>query len=155
MVSNSKSNIFVIGDLGVTQPQLSQIMQDLGFGPSTQYFSEGKEIVEKMVVDGTHRSNQLPDVILLDFDLKKDGSQSWLPNIKSHTSISAVPIIVFASPEDEDQSGICYAEGAGGFLTKTSDSTILKGQIEGVLNFWLQSSVKRSGFNRGYWQRPQ
>lgn len=95
-----------------------------------------------------------PHIILLDLSMPNVDGFEVLKRLKSHPTLSAIPIICVSGKQDEASRTRCYGLGASGFISKPIDVDQISSDIKSLLksmNIELISSDRRKeifvGFN--------
>jgi CheY-like chemotaxis protein len=74
-----------------------------------------------------------PGVIFLDLNMPKMNGYECLEKIKSSTTFSQIPVIIFTTTTNPKEAERTRNMGASRFLTKTSDFKKLKSQLNEIL----------------------
>lgn len=87
--------------------------------------------------EGEYINSNLPDIIILDLYLPSEGGIDFLKEIKSHSNLRNIPVIVFTKSDNPEDIKQCYNNYANSYITKPSDFDKLVNVIGGISNFWL------------------
>ena len=109
-----------------------QFIQDF---VSQRLIEAGYEVI--LCTDGDEALNLIeesqPDAVLLDLDLPNRNGMEILSDIRSLTSVQAIPVIIFSNNDDPDIESKAIAAGAQDFYMKAStDPQELIKKIEGL-----------------------
>ena len=96
-------------------------------------------------LEGTGRfSNRedfpLPDLLLLDLKMPKVDGFEVLSWVRKHPKLSSLPVVVLTSSNEIRDVNLAYRLGANSFLVKPTDFDNVVELVQGLQNYWLQSS---------------
>ncbi len=74
-------------------------------------------------------TDDLPHVIFLDINMPRKNGFECLTEIKKHSVLKTLPVIMYSTSYDEDKAKLLYNTGAHYFLCKPSDFKKLKNLI--------------------------
>lgn len=78
----------------------------------------------------------LPDLVLLDLNLPKQGGQEVLGIVKSRWP--DIPVLILSGSSAERDISAAYQAGANCYLTKPADLDQYVEMVRSVENFWVQ-----------------
>lgn len=78
-------------------------------------------------------SGNIPDFILLDYDMPRINGLQFLENIRRSGFFQSIPVIIVTAEEDNDIKNACKQYGITDFLTKPFNPIKLKEKIQEVL----------------------
>ncbi len=78
-----------------------------------------------------------PDIILLDWNLPRVSGSEVLQQVKSHTELRKIPVLVFSSSDAERDVHEAYGHHANGYITKPRDLNVLFQVAEAIEAFWV------------------
>ena len=101
----------------------------------------GEELVDYLLHRGQYTDRAQyphPDIILLDLNMPcKDGREA-LRDIKSHTELQAIPIIVFTTSRMEEDVHYTYTLGVNSFITKPTTFETLTEVMQTINKYWFK-----------------
>ncbi len=80
-----------------------------------------------------------PDLLLLDLNMPKKNGFETLREIRTHPSISRLPVIVMTISRAAEDIAMAYALGATSFITKPSDYTQLVEMARALSRYWFDT----------------
>ena len=101
---------------------------------------DGEEGLEKV-------QKELPDLVLSDVAMPRMNGRQLCINIKSHSSISHIPVILLSGLDSKEHIIKGLAAGADDYITKPFDSMILIAKIENLID--SRKKVKEILLNSG------
>lgn len=99
---------------------------------------DGAEAIDYLYSTGkfTGRAGGSPAVVLLDLKMPRVSGLDVLERIKSDPDVSAVPIVMFTSSDQEFDRARAYAFGVNAFVVKPLDFTQFLETIQNLGIFW-------------------
>lgn len=98
-------------------------------------------VVLSIIHDGAEFMNTLkndtvdfPDVIFLDLNMPRKNGFECLKEIKGHSTLKHLPVIIFSTSFDTHVANRLYEKGANYYMRKPSDFSTLKQLIEQALS---------------------
>ena len=79
-----------------------------------------------------------PDIVLLDLDLPVKSGHDLLQEMKSHSNLRRVPVVVLTSSEAEEDVIKSYDEHANAYVTKPVDLDEITTIVQSIDEFWFQ-----------------
>ena len=83
--------------------------------------SDGVEAIDFLHRRNRHVDAPRPDLVLLDLNLPRKNGHEVLKEIKADASLRAIPVVVLAASEAEEDVLRSYQMGANAFVTKPVD----------------------------------
>lgn len=83
--------------------------------------SDGVEAIDFLHRRNRHVDAPRPDLVLLDLNLPRKNGREVLKEIKADASLRAIPVVVLAASEAEEDVLRSYQMGANAFVTKPVD----------------------------------
>jgi CheY-like chemotaxis protein len=81
-------------------------------------------------------------LILLDLNMPRKGGLEALEELKQNPKCSKVPIVIFSTSRNADDSSKCLSSGANAFITKPSSYDDLVLTVKDIVARWLQSQTR-------------
>jgi CheY-like chemotaxis protein len=79
-----------------------------------------------------------PDLILLDLDLPVKSGHDLLEELKSHSELRRVPVVILTSSEAEEDVIESYDRHANAYVTKPVDLDEITTIVQSIDEFWFQ-----------------
>jgi two-component system, response regulator len=100
---------------------------------------DGQEAIDYFFGQGNYAgdSPELPSVILLDLKLPRVDGLEVLRQIKDHTQLKRVPVVVLTSSQEEVDVATGYNLGANSYIVKPIDFEQLMEAVRSIGNYWL------------------
>jgi DNA-binding NarL/FixJ family response regulator len=118
-------NILIIDDHILFAEGLKCLLESLDHESNTQYAHDAESALQHIFEHGT------PDLMLLDIDLPEINGTSLLE--KLHQLDIWSPVLMISANNVSSSTGIALANGAAGFILKSSDSSVLLDAIKTVM----------------------
>lgn len=83
------------------------------------------------------RSQELPDLVLLDLNLPRMDGREVLAAIKSDPSLKRIPVVILTTSRDEEDVLRSYELHANCFITKPIDLSQFMKVVRSIEDFWL------------------
>ena len=80
----------------------------------------------------------LPDLLFLDINMPRKNGFECLAEIKTHSKLRELPVIIFSTSLDRETADLLYDNGAQYFIRKPGDFTKLKKLIHEALELTSQ-----------------
>ncbi|RQG96582.1 response regulator [Natrarchaeobius chitinivorans] len=109
-------------------------IQQAGFGVRLHKTTDGVEAVDFLNNKGT----PCPDLVLLDLNLPRKDGLDILEDIRSHSELSHLPVLILTSSTASEDIRACYEQQANAYLTKPDDPESLVELIQSVERFWFE-----------------
>jgi DNA-binding NarL/FixJ family response regulator len=82
---------------------------------------EGIAFLSNLLQPATPGPRIVPSILLLDGDLEKDAAFDLLKWVRSHTSFSHLPVVLFSSSSEPSRISRAYELGANSYILKPAD----------------------------------
>jgi len=103
------------------------------------HIAEDGEIATAMLLKtGDYISSPTPDLIILDLNLPKKDGREILAEVKSHSVLKLIPVVVLTSSDAEADIQKAYSLGANCYLTKPSRLNEFLMTVRKIEEFWLE-----------------
>lgn len=96
---------------------------------------DGEEALH-VLFDEENKTVQLPDLILLDWNLPKVSGSEVLQRLKQHEELRRIPVLVFSASEAERDIRAAYEYHASGFIPKPGGIEALGATVQAIEQFW-------------------
>jgi CheY-like chemotaxis protein len=108
---------------------------------------DGDQLMQRL----TNETHKLPDVLFLDLNMPRKNGLECLAEIKQHTKLKTLPVVIFSTSNADDQMNILFKTGADVYIRKprnfdqlvqvihhalpmASEDIAAKGKLKYVLN---------------------
>jgi CheY-like chemotaxis protein len=98
---------------------------------------DGVEALDFLRRRGAYQNAPRPDLILLDLNLPRMNGREVLAEIKADDQLSAIPVVVLTTSQDEQDILHAYACHANCYITKPVDFQQFLEAVRAIENFWL------------------
>lgn len=98
---------------------------------------DGVEAMSFLRREGAYRSEQTPDLILLDLNLPRMDGRQVLAAIKSDLALKRIPVVILTISKDEEDVLKSYNLHANCFITKPIDLEQFLKVVRSIEDFWL------------------
>lgn len=101
---------------------------------------DGEELMDYLLHRGSYSKDNAPrpDIILLDLNMPKKNGREALKEIRQHTELKHIPIVVLTTSKAEQDILETYKLGANSYLTKPIDFEGLVEQMKILETYWVQ-----------------
>jgi len=120
-------------DVRLTREMLreSKVRNDLLVAQTAE---EAEEILGLTEADAETR----PDLVLLDLDLPVKSGHDLLKELKSHSTLRRIPVVILSSSEAEEDVLKSYDQHANAYVTKPVDLDEITTIVQSIDQFWFQ-----------------
>jgi CheY-like chemotaxis protein len=80
----------------------------------------------------------LPSLILLDLKLGRRNGCDFLIRVRANAHLTAIPVVVFTTSDDQTDMASCYANGANGYVVKPGTYDELVHCTGDICRYWLK-----------------
>lgn len=98
------------------------------------FFENGEELVHYL----SNMDNDMPALVLLDFNMPGMDGRETLKTIKTHATLAAIPILVFTTSSSPRDRSLAYTLGANCFISKPDTFQKLTEMATCISKLWLQ-----------------
>lgn len=111
-----------------------------GYKEPVEFVMNGMELMIRLNTLAQAGNNDgMPAFILLDLNMpRKDGWQA-LNEIKAHTQLKKIPVIVFSAAQNMAEIKRCYENGANSYVVKPSTYNGLVKTVQNIQNYWFDT----------------
>ena len=103
------------------------------------FMKDGQEALDCLFMPDSTAHKNVPNLVLLDWNLPKVNGRSVLQKIKSSEKLRALPVLVFSSSQDENDIRDAYNGHANGYIEKPAGIDDLQRIIDSVEDFWVHT----------------
>ncbi|BFM08703.1 response regulator [Halioxenophilus aromaticivorans] len=102
---------------------------------------DGDEALDFLYKRGGYEDAVTPDIILLDLNMPKTDGKEVLADIKAHTELKRIPVIIMTSSESDQDVLQSYDLHANCYIVKPVDARKFFDIVNRVENFWVDIVV--------------
>jgi CheY-like chemotaxis protein len=96
------------------------------------------EEAEQMLGLDEAATESRPDLVLLDLDLPVKSGHDLLEELKSHSTLRRIPVVILTSSEAEEDVLKSYDQHANAYVTKPVDLDEITTIVQSIDQFWFQ-----------------
>lgn len=136
--------LLVVEDSDEDFEVLTRILKKLSFSSPIHRCCDGDEALDYLYHQGTHKNNSnyaFPSLILLDLNLPGTDGKEVLDEIKQHSHLKSIPVVIFTTSSNPEDIKTCYQRGANTYILKPMNLTEMKTKIEYFLDYWFKVSI--------------
>jgi two-component system response regulator len=110
--------------------------KEAGFTGALTRVKDGQELMT-VLSDG----KAWPSLILLDLNMPKKDGREALKEIKSHSRLRRIPVIVLTTSRAAEDVFFCYEAGANSFVRKPIHFDMFVNIARLINEYWLETSI--------------
>lgn len=121
MADNGRQPVIVCADDDADDRMLVQdAFEEAGVSGHLQFVENGEQLLDYLTHKNGFDSNNAPkpDVILLDLNMPRKDGREALGEIKLHSDLKRIPVIILTTSKAAEDVSRSYELGASGFITK-------------------------------------
>jgi CheY-like chemotaxis protein len=104
------------------------------------FAKDGEEALECLFRRGRYAEADLPDFVLLDWNLPKVSGKEVLRLLKSDEHLRTLPVLVFSASQSAEDVHAAYDGHANGYVPKPADMDGLYAVIDSIEAFWVHTA---------------
>ena len=121
-----------------TDAELAQLaLQDAKVMVNMSVVEDGVEALSFLRKEGPYADAPTPDIVFLDLNLPRLDGREVLREIRSDPALTALPIVILTTSEDEEDVLRAYENHVNAFITKPVDFGQLVRVVKGIDEFWF------------------
>ena len=120
-----------------------EAIEELPFDTSLAIVHDGDQLMQHL----ENVSAQLPHVLFLDLNMPRKNGFECLEEIKKHTILKHLPIIVYSTSYDTEKINQLYKTGANHYICKPTDFEELKKVVYDAIVLVKQNDIQTSKTN--------
>lgn len=137
---NPKKPLLVIDDSPEDCESIRRTLRVVGIRNPVYYFSTGERALSYLMRQGCYAdpaSSPRPAMVLLDLNMPGTDGYELLRQIKSHTLLRAIPVVILTSSGNPDDIEKCYRRGANSYVLKYVDIELFEHAFQALKAFWF------------------
>ena len=121
------------GDVDLTREALteSKVSNNLSV------VEDGEQAMDYLLQQGDYTTAIRPDLVLLDLNLPRKGGREVLDEIKNHSSLRMIPVVVLTTSRAEEDVVRTYQQHANCYITKPVDLDKFISVVKAIEDFWF------------------
>lgn len=121
------------GDVGL----IEEVLEEIKIRNNLHIAENGEEALLYLLRKGKFSSYPRPDIVLLDLNMPKKDGREVLKEIKAHSSLKNIPVVVLTTSEAEKDILRAYELHVNAYVTKPLDFGHFIKVVESIADFWL------------------
>lgn len=113
--------ILIADDDADDQYMVRQAFNSVGLKENVHTVNDGVELLEYLHKKGKYKETNAtcpPRLILLDLNMPKKDGRECLKEIKTHSSLKKIPIVIYSTSSNPDDISYAYEHGASSYIIK-------------------------------------
>jgi CheY-like chemotaxis protein len=113
---------------------------ECGTTDKVRFVADGEELVDYLLHRGKytkHSESPRPDLILLDLNMPRKDGREALKEIRAHSELRRVPVVVFTTSRADTDIERVYELGANSFITKPAGFDALVATVTQLMGYWF------------------
>lgn len=111
--------VFITDDDADDYLILTSIFHNLNLMHQFRHLKDGEQLISNLL-EIVNTKQPLPDIIILDYNMPKMNGLEALIEIRKHTALSLIPVIVYSTSSDPELENVLLKRGATSYVTKSS-----------------------------------
>jgi len=121
-----------------TDAELAQLaLQDAKVMVNMSVVEDGVEALSFLRKEGPYADAPTPDIVFLDLSLPRKDGREVLREIRADPDLTALPVVILTTSEDEEDVLRAYENHVNAFITKPVDFDQLVKVVKGIEEFWF------------------
>ncbi len=130
-------NILIVEDNPIDVMVTREALSNAGGSHDIHVAQDGVEAMDFLKRVGMYTQAPRPDIILLDLNLPKKDGREVLSEIKGHSELKRIPVVVLSTSKASEDILKSYELHANCFVTKPVDLDHFVLVIKSVQEFWF------------------
>lgn len=118
---------------------ITEILEESNTQLNLHIVRDGEEAMLFLHQQGQYKGGIRPDLVLLDLNLPKKNGYEVLAEIKTHSVLRQIPVIVFTTSALQEDVLRAYDLHANAYMVKSKNFQDLLQSIHAVEDYWLSS----------------
>lgn len=124
----------------------SEALKKTGYQSQVTLAVDGEKALDCLFQRGAYSNALLPDLVLLDLNLPRVNGHDVLREIKNHSFLKRIPVVILSSSSAEEDIQRAYNAHANCYITKPVGLTPYFSAIQTIVDFWFKFA-RRAGEN--------
>ena len=114
-----------------------EVLEELSLSSSLTYVHNGDELMHWL----NNQQDVLPDVLFLDLNMPRKNGKECLTEIRANDKLKNLPVIIYSTSYELNNSNWLYQNGAKYYIRKPSDFVTLKQIINKALSLIAEKNL--------------
>src|ERR1044072_8474795 len=119
---------------------LQAAFEENGFTDKLHFVENGVEVLDYLQSLADSNATNFPRFILLDLNMPKKDGREVLKELKQHTQLKNIPVVIFSTTNNEQEMRRCYELGANSYITKPNNFEHLLKIVANLRGYWMHTS---------------
>lgn len=119
---------------------LQAAFEENGFKDALHFVENGVEVLDFLYKLTGEEDATLPRFILLDLNMPKKDGREVLKELKQHTNLKKIPVVIFSTTNNEQEMRRCYELGANSYITKPNSFEGLLKTVAALRSYWMYTT---------------
>lgn len=115
-------------------------VEELAFAASLTMVHDGEQLMHHL----ERVAANIPDVLFLDLNMPRKNGFECLAEIKKHSTLKKIPVVIYSTSYDEGNADRLYNSGAHCYICKPSDFEELKKVVHLAITLVKQNDEQAS-----------
>jgi CheY-like chemotaxis protein len=105
---------------------------------------DGQEAVDYLFRQGSQAERtdwRRPDLILLDLNLPRVTGREVLEQVRNHSELQAVPVVILSTSKRQEDVADLYQRGANTYIEKPQDFNRFVEVLKVIQRYWLDAAL--------------
>lgn len=131
--------ILIADDDNDDQYMMKQAFTNINLNENIRTVNDGVELLDYLHKKGRYRDAEtlMPRVILLDLNMPKKDGRECLKEIKAHSVLKKIPIVIYSTSSNPDDISYAYENGASSYIIKPYSYQELVKIMEVFKQYWF------------------
>ena len=124
------------------------LLKEEGVANEVVLARDGVEAVEYLFQSGRAAPEEMPGLVLLDFNMPRMDGFGVLRKMRAAKRTRFIPVVITTSSVDPEDVRMAYTLGANGYLDKFSDEMAWDELVRTVARYWLGMNITPNSLAR-------
>lgn len=135
----NKNDLIYVEDSDIDFEMLERALREMDVPCSLKRYPDSHSFMTYLTSENAH--NVLPKCILLDLNLPGLNGHQLLQEIRKHTALAFVPVVILSTSKNNKDVINSYRNGANGYLVKPQRWEDYKELGRFFSRYWLQENI--------------
>jgi len=130
-------DILIIEDNEGDARLIKEVLSEGKVSNSLHVVKDGVQAMEFLQRKGAYKSEQIPDLVILDLNLPKKDGREVLLEIKTDNELKKIPVVIMTTSQAEEDILKSYDLHANCYITKPIDLNQFIKVVKSIEDFWF------------------
>jgi CheY-like chemotaxis protein len=130
-------DILIIEDNEGDARLIKEVLSEGKVSNSLHVVKDGVQALEFLQRKGAYKSEQIPDLVILDLNLPKKDGREVLLEIKTDNELKKIPVVIMTTSQAEEDILKSYDLHANCYITKPIDLNQFIKVVKSIEDFWF------------------